>query len=177
MPKKIYHHISRAACWDADKRQDGGESSAPFSVMQGCVFDPTLFSLMFSALLTDACNGMDTKFGIKRLFGGSAFNLRRLQSKIKFLLDNINDFLFANDAALNANSGANIHIQQSIDKFFDACDNCGVIISKKKIEVMNQPAPGKSYVEPNITINNQQLNAAEKNRITWWNSLQKRCYY
>jgi hypothetical protein len=30
------------------------------------------------------------------------------------------------------------------------------------MEVMHQPAPGKPYVEQNITINNEQLNVVEK---------------
>ena len=41
--------------------QDSGESSDPFpvsnGVKQGCVLAPTLFSLMFSAMLTDAFAG------------------------------------------------------------------------------------------------------------------------
>ncbi|XP_062608228.1 uncharacterized protein LOC134270061 [Saccostrea cucullata] len=74
--------------------------------------------------------------------------------------DTINDFLFADDAALNATSEVNI--QHSVDKFSNACDNFGLTISTKKIEVMNQPAPGKPYVEPNITINNQRLNVVDK---------------
>lgn len=43
--------------------QDNGETSAPFSlsngVKQGCVPAPTLFSLMFPAMLTDAFRNSD----------------------------------------------------------------------------------------------------------------------
>ena len=46
--------------------QDDGNSSEPFlvsnGVKQGCVLAPTLFSLMFSAMLTDAF--ADTNIGI-----------------------------------------------------------------------------------------------------------------
>ena len=42
---------------------DNGEESEPFpvtnGVKQGCVLAPTLFSLMFSAILTDASNRED----------------------------------------------------------------------------------------------------------------------
>ena len=144
--------------------QDSGESSEPFpvsnGVKQGCVLAPTLFSLMFSAMLTYAFDGTDTGIGIKWRFDGSVFNLRRLQAKTKVKSDTINDFLFADDAALNATSEANM--QHSVDKFSDACDNFGLTISTKKTEVMHQPAPGRPYVEPNISINNQRLNAVDK---------------
>lgn len=75
--------------------QDGSESSEPFSVSngvkQGCVLAPTLFSLTFSAMLTDAFDGTDTGIGIKWRFDGSVFNLRRLQAKTKVQSDTIND--------------------------------------------------------------------------------------
>ena len=53
-------------------------------------------------------------------------------------------------------------MQQSVDRFCDACDNLVRTISIKKTEVMRQPAPGKPYVvEPNITVNDQRLNAMD----------------
>lgn len=65
--------------------QDGNESSEPFSVSneakQGCVLALTLISLMFSAMLTGACDDTDTGIGIKWRFDGSVFNLRQLQAK------------------------------------------------------------------------------------------------
>ena len=42
-----------------------------------------------------------------------------------------------------------------------ACDNFGLTISTKKTEVVYQPAPGKPYVEPNITIK-RQLKVVQK---------------
>jgi hypothetical protein len=105
--------------------QDGGESSEPFSVSngvkQGYFLAPKPFNLMFSAMLTDAFDGMDTGIGIKWRFDGSVFNLRWLQAKTKVQSDTINDLLFADDSALNATSEANM--QHSVDKFSDACDN------------------------------------------------------
>lgn len=53
-------------------------------------------------------------------------------------------------------------MQHSVDKFADACDSFGLTISIKKTKVMHQPAPGKQYVEANITINNQRLNVLDK---------------
>ena len=144
--------------------QDGGESSAPFAVTngvkQGCVLAPTLFSIMFSAMLSDAFRDKDMGISIRYRMDGSVFNLRRLQAKTKVSEDSINDLLFADDCALNATSEANM--QQSADIFSEACSNFGLTISTKKTEVMHQPAPGKQYIEPNININGQRLNVVDK---------------
>ena len=144
--------------------QDNGELSQPFPVSnrvkQGCVLAPTLCSIMFSAMLTDAFRDTDVGIGINYHTNSSVFNLRRLQAKTKVISDTVNDFLFANDCALNAASEA--AMQHSVDKFAKACNNFGLTISTKKTEVMHQPAPGKTYAEPNITINRQQLNMVDK---------------
>ena len=144
--------------------QDNGETSEPFpvsnGVKQGCVLAPTLFSLMFSAMLTDAFRDAEIGIGIRYRTDGSLLNLRRLQAKTKVRTDTINDLLFADDCALNAASEADM--QHSVDKFSAACNNFGLTISTKKTEVLHQPAPGKPYVEPNIIINGQRLNAVDK---------------
>ena len=53
-------------------------------------------------------------------------------------------------------------MQNSFEKFSMACDNFGLTISKKKTEVIHQPAPGKPYVKHNITIKDQRLKVVEK---------------
>ena len=67
--------------------QNDGEFSEPFEVTngvkQGCVMAPTLFSMMFSAMLMDAFQDSDTRFPIRYRFDGNIFNLRRLQAKTK----------------------------------------------------------------------------------------------
>ena len=91
--------------------QDNGETE-PFPVTngikQGCVLAPTLFSLVFSAMLTDAFRYGDIGIDLRYRTDGKLFNLRRLQAKTKVKTDIIRDFLFADDCALNAGSKANM---------------------------------------------------------------------
>ena len=67
--------------------QNDGESSDPFpvtnGVKQGCVLASTLFSMMFSAMLTDDFQVGDNGVSIRYRFDGKLFNLRRLQAKSK----------------------------------------------------------------------------------------------
>ena len=69
--------------------QNDGEYSEPFlvtnGVKQGCVMAPTWFSMMFSAMLTDAFQDVDAGFPIRFRFDGKLLNLhvRRLQAKSK----------------------------------------------------------------------------------------------
>ena len=144
--------------------QDNGETSAPFlvsnRVKQSCVLAPTLFSVMFSVMLSDTFRDLYASIGIRYRYSRSLFNLKRILAKTKVSTDTINDLLFANDCALNAPSEADM--QHSVDKFSDACNNFGLTISTKKTEVMHQPAPGKPYVEPNISVDRQRLNVVKK---------------
>ena len=48
---------------------------------------PTLFSMMFSAMLTDAFQDVDDSFPIRYRFDGKLLNLRRLQAKSKVQTD------------------------------------------------------------------------------------------
>ena len=86
--------------------QNDGEYSAPFpvtkGVKQGCVMAPTLFSMMFSAMLTYRC--------ISRCrcwfsFDGKLLNLRRQQAKSKVQTDVVDKLLYTDDLAENAKSG------------------------------------------------------------------------
>ena len=91
---------------------------------------------------------------------GKLFNIRRLQAKTKVTKGIAQDFLFADDCALNATNQSDM--QWSMDQFATACNNFGLTISTKKTEVMYQPAPGTPYTEPAITANGQTLAPAEK---------------
>ena len=69
------------------KVQNDGEFSDPFpvtnGVKQGCVPASTLFSVMFSVMLTDAFQDGDNDIPIRYRFDGKLFNLKRLQGKSK----------------------------------------------------------------------------------------------
>ena len=140
---------------------DDGNASDPFQVTngvkQGCVLAPTLFSLMFSAMLTDGFRETSTCIPIRYRCDGKLFNPLSicLQAVTKVKETVIRDLLFADDCALNATK------EQEMDEFSSACDNLGLTISTKKTEVMYQPAPGNSYQEPNITVKGQRLQAVE----------------
>lgn len=144
--------------------QDQGNYSEPFAVTngvkQGCVLAPTLFSLMFSAMLMDAFKDSDVGVGLCYRMDGKLFNLRRLQTKSKVQIANIRDLLFADDCALNSNTEAGM--QQNMDLFSTACTNFGLTISTSKTEVLHQPAPGEDYLEPSITVNGQKLRNVDR---------------
>ena len=53
-------------------------------------------------------------------------------------------------------------MQGAVDRMSKACDNFQLTISTKKTEVVHQPAPGKPYSEPTITVNRQKLQVVDK---------------
>ena len=144
--------------------QNDGEFSEPFEVTngvkQGCVLAPTLFSMMFSAMLMDAFQDSDTGFPTRYRFDGNIFNLRRLQAKTKVQSDVLDELLYADDMDKNANTEAKM--QRAMDQVSQSCDNYDLTISTKKTEVVHQPAPGKPYNEPTITVNGQKLKVVDK---------------
>ena len=79
---------------------------------------PTLFSMMFSAMLTDAFQDVDAGFPIRYRFDGKLLNLRRLQAKSKVQTDVIDKLLYANDLAENAKcKGLKIACQKHVTTF------------------------------------------------------------
>ncbi|XP_063597258.1 uncharacterized protein LOC134773939 [Penaeus indicus] len=142
---------------------DDGDKSEAFpvtnGVKQGCVLAPTLFSMVFSAMLTDAFHDCQDGMHVRYRTDGGLFNLRRLQAVTKVKETIIRDFLFADDCALNA--GTEQKMQHEMNCFTRAGDNFGLIISTKKTEVMYQPAPGQPYQEPHITVKGQELQTVD----------------
>ena len=60
---------------------DNGDTSDSFpvtnGVTQGCVLAPTLFSMVFAAMLHDASQDNDDGIQLKHSTNGGVFNLRR----------------------------------------------------------------------------------------------------
>ena len=142
---------------------DDGNASDPFpvtnGVKQGCVLAPTLFSLLFSAMLMDAFRDTSPGIPIRYRCDRKLLNPRRLQAVSKVKDTVIRDLVFADDCALNANNEQEMQLE--MDGFSTACDNFGFTINTKKTEVMYQPAPGNPYQEQNITVKGQRLQAVE----------------
>ena len=96
--------------------QDDGVYSESFlvtsGVKQGCVLAPTFFSMMFSAMLTDAFRLGDIGVNFKFRTDRKLFNIRRIQAQTKVQKDIARDFLFADDCALNA--GTQSIMQESL---------------------------------------------------------------
>ena len=139
---------------------EGDESEAfPVTngVKQGCVLAPTLFSLVFSAMLTDAFRNCQEGILIRYRTEGKLFNLRRLKAITKTV---IRDFLFPDDCALNASTDEE-KMERKMDCFSQACDNFSHTISTKKTELMYQPAPGKPFQQPCITVKGHNLQAVD----------------
>ena len=132
--------------------QNYGEFSDPFPVTngikQGCVLASTLFSMMFSAMLTDAFQDRDNGIPVRYRFDGKLFNLRRLQAKSKVQTAVLpSSFLLMTWQRV---------LQQKRkcrkDLVSDSCDSYDLTISIKTTKVVYQPAPGKPYKEPTITV-------------------------
>ena len=128
-------------------------------VKQGCVLASTLFSMMFSAMLTDAFQDGDNGIPIRYRFAGKLFNRRRLQAKSKVQTEVLDEFLFADDMAKGAPTEEKM--QKGMDQVSDSCDSYDLTISIKN-EVVYQPAPGKPYKEPTITVKGLRLQVVDK---------------
>ena len=101
--------------------QNDGEFFNPFPVTngikQGCVLAPTLFSMMFSAMLTAAFQDGDNGIPIRYRFDGKIFNRRRLQAKPKVQTEVLDEFLFADDMAKGAPTEEKM--QKGVDQVSD----------------------------------------------------------
>jgi hypothetical protein len=85
---------------------DDGQTSNKFPVgngeKQGCVLAPTLFSLMFSAMLTDVFTEDDLGLDVRYRMDVKIFNLRWLKAQTKVSHTKIRDLLFEDYCVLNA---------------------------------------------------------------------------
>nr|VZI25059.1 unnamed protein product [Spirometra erinaceieuropaei] len=145
---------------------DNGAVSEAFAVTngvkQGCVLAPTLFSLMFSAMLMDAYR--DERPGIRIAYrtDGRLLNQRRMNFQSRVSTATVHELLFADDCALNTTSEE--EMQRSMDLFSAACENFGLVINTQKKVVMHQPPPNSATAPnapPQISVNGNQLQVVE----------------
>nr|VZI06593.1 unnamed protein product [Spirometra erinaceieuropaei] len=145
---------------------DNGAVSDAFAVTngvkQGCVLAPTLFSLMFSAMLMDAYR--DERPGIRIAYrtDGHLLNQRRMHFQSRVSTTTVHELLFADDCALNTTSEE--EMQRSMDLFSAACENFGLVINTQKTVVMHQPPPNSATApnaSPQISVNGTLLQVVE----------------
>ena len=53
-------------------------------------------------------------------------------------------------------------MQEGMDQVSDSCDSYDLTISIKKTDVVYEPARGKPYKEPTITVKGQRLQVVDK---------------
>nr|VZI25668.1 unnamed protein product [Spirometra erinaceieuropaei] len=145
---------------------DNGAVSEAFAVTngvkQGCVLAPTLFSLMFSAMLMDTYR--DERPGIRIAYrtDGHLLNQRRMHFQSRVSTTTVLELLFADDCALNTTSEE--EMQRSMDLFSAACENFGLVINTQKTVVTHQTPPNSATAPnapPQISVNGNQLHVVE----------------
>ncbi|BHF78824.1 hypothetical protein SprV_0602193900 [Sparganum proliferum] len=143
---------------------DNGAVSEAFAVTNGakqeCVLEPTLFSLMFFAMLMDAYRD-ERPLGIRIAYrtDGHLLTQRRMHFQLRVSTTTVHGLLFAEDCALNTTSEE--EMQRSMDLFYAACENFGLVINTQKTVVMHQPPPPNTATPPpdapQISVNGTQL--------------------
>nr|VZI49993.1 unnamed protein product [Spirometra erinaceieuropaei] len=131
-------------------------------VKQRCVLAPTLFSLMFSAMLMDAYRDERPGNRIAYRTDGHLLNQRRMHFQSRVSTTTVHELLFADDCALNTTSEE--EMQRSMDLFSAACENFGLVINTQKTVVMHQLPPNSATAPntpPQICVNGTQLQMVE----------------
>ena len=94
------------------------------------VLASTLFGIFFSVLLKHAFRTTNAGIFLLSRTDGKLFNLARLRSKTKVSQVLLIELLFADDAALVAQSDDDL--QNLLNGFSNACDDFGLTISLQK---------------------------------------------
>nr|VZI05706.1 unnamed protein product [Spirometra erinaceieuropaei] len=129
---------------------------------QGCVLEPTLFRLMYSAMLMDVYR--DERPGIRIAYrtDGRLLNQGRINLQSCASTTTVHELLFVDDCALNTTSED--EMQRSMDLFTAACENFVLVIKRQKTVVMHQPPPNSATAPnapPQINVNGNQLQVVE----------------
>nr|VZI46424.1 unnamed protein product [Spirometra erinaceieuropaei] len=126
-------------------------------VMQDSVRAPTLFTLMFTAMLMEAYRDERPGTCIAYRTDGQLLNHRRMHFQSHVSTTTVHELLFADDCAPNATSEE--EMQRSMDLFSAACENFGLVINTQTTVVMHQPPPhsATSPNAPQISVNGTPL--------------------
>ena len=110
---------------------ENGDVSDPFpvtnGVKQGFILAPTLFSLLFTEMLSAALANTSAGTTIRCRTDGRFFDLRRLKANTKVQEALVRDFLFAGDCTMAARSEEDL--QCLADCFYTAAKALGLTIS------------------------------------------------
>ncbi|BHF62196.1 hypothetical protein SprV_0100517700 [Sparganum proliferum] len=137
-----------------DNRDVSEAFAATNGVKRGCVLAPTLFSIMFSAMLMDAYRDERPGIRIDYRTDGQLLNQRRMHFQTRVSATAVHELLFADDCALNTTSEE--EMQRSMDLFSAACENFGLVINTQKTVVMHQSPPPNTATPPQRAAANQR---------------------
>nr|VZI45215.1 unnamed protein product [Spirometra erinaceieuropaei] len=119
------------AGWRASRTTElSGAFTLTNGVKQGCVLAPTLFNLMFFAMLMDTYRDERPGIHIAYRTDGHILNHRRMHFQPRVPTTTVHKLLFTDDCALNTTSEGGM--QRSMDTFSASCDNFGLNINTKK---------------------------------------------
>ncbi|VDL93716.1 unnamed protein product [Schistocephalus solidus] len=124
-------------------------------VKQGGVLVHTLFSFMFSVMLTDAYHDELSGIRIAYRLDCRLLNQQRIHLRSRVSTTTIHELLFSNDCALN--TATEEEMQRSMDHFAAAYYKFRIHINTDKMEVMHQPPPNTIHTAAHINVNGTQL--------------------
>ncbi|BHF69882.1 hypothetical protein SprV_0301292900 [Sparganum proliferum] len=120
---------------------DNGATSEAFTVTneveQDCVFAPTLFSLVLSAMLMDTCRDERPGIFIAYRIGGHLLNGRRMRASTRLSTTTVHVLLFADDCAFINTTEEDM--QRSMVPFASGCANFGLTINMGEMVVTQHP--------------------------------------
>nr|VZI02807.1 unnamed protein product [Spirometra erinaceieuropaei] len=115
---------------------NNGAVSEAFAVTsgmkQGCVLAPTLFSIMFSAMLMEAYRDKLPGIRVAYRTDGQLFNHRRMSFQSCISPTTVHKPLFADNCNLNGTSEGDM--LRSMDLFATAYDNFGLSINRENVD-------------------------------------------
>ncbi|BHF72337.1 hypothetical protein SprV_0401540100 [Sparganum proliferum] len=138
---------------------DNGASSKAFlvsnGVKQGYVLAPTIFILMFSAVLTDSYR--DERPVLRSAYRTDGhLNSGRMPAGKRLSTTTVHGLLLADNCVLNA--ATEVNTQRSMDLLATGCANVGLTIDTNKTVVIHQPSHNTRHcTPPRITVDGQQL--------------------